>query len=154
MKSTSVPTIVACGMLGATAGWLIDQLVVSRGGRSIVVPFEVAGVCIVFAIIVLAFAWPVRQHVREPREKDIDPLLAARTVALAKTVIVIAGFMAGFGIGLVLYLVARPEIATGYVMQNLIAAIAAGIALSAGIIAEQWCKLPPEDPKDAAPESS
>lgn len=99
------------------------------------------------AVAVLVVAWPVRQWNAGVREDPINPLRAARTVALAKAAALAGAVLTGGWVGYVG--VALPLVAL--TSQPGRAAASAAVVLAslgltvAGLVAERWCMIPPED---------
>ncbi len=98
------------------------------------------------AALVGVMGWTVRQFVRGKRP-GFDPLIAARTVALAKASAYTGALLTGWYAGHVLEVIGRLSHPP---MRDL--ALAAGASAAAGLVmavvglvAERWCEVPPED---------
>lgn len=149
MRRTSPLTLGGVGLAAAVVGFLIQFLLVATGNASIVPPYTFAVTLVVIAIVVVALAWPVRRAVRG--NGRVDPFRAARTAMLAKACSVGGALFGGLSVGLLVHLLTRPVIATEYVWPTLTALVAGGLLLAGGLVAENFCTLPPpEDPKDPA----
>ncbi len=99
------------------------------------------------AFAVLVVAWPIRRWNAGERDRAINPLRAARTVALAKAAALAGAVMTGGWVGFVG--VALPAVTLGS-QPGRVAASAAVVLASvgltvAGLVAERWCMIPPED---------
>lgn len=103
------------------------------------------------ALAVLVVAWPVRRWNAGERDRALNPLRAARTVALAKAAALAGAVLTGGWLGYVG--VALPLVAVSTQPGRTAASAAvvlASIGLTvAGLVAERWCIIPPEDDDDA-----
>lgn len=99
------------------------------------------------AVAVLVVAWPVRRWNAGERDTPLNPLRAARTVALAKAAALAGAVLSGGWLGYVG--VALPLVALTSQPGRTAASAAvvlASIGLTvAGLVAERWCVIPPED---------
>ncbi len=130
------------------------MLVRQAGGAGTASPPYVTVVMIAgLAVAVLVVAWPVRRWNAGEREEALNPLRAARTVALAKAAALAGAMLTGGWSGYVL--VALPLQAV--TAQPGRAVASAGVVLAslglavAGLVAERWCMIPPEDDDDGSP---
>ncbi|MCK2026273.1 DUF3180 family protein [Microbacterium sp. SSW1-47] len=155
MKRTSVGLLAVLALLGGAVGFALDQML-TAGGRATFTPSLLLPVLLVLiAIAALGVAWPVRRSVRSGTR--IDPFRALRAATLARASSLLGAIMAGFGAGLLLFLLTRPidpPVGSTVAMAALIAS--AVVLVVAALIAEQFCTLPkdPDDsePRDRAPE--
>lgn len=155
MKRTSAGRLAVLALLGAAAGFSLDQLL-TAGGRATFTPSLLLPVLLVLiAVAALGVAWPVRRSVRSGTR--IDPFRALRAATLARASSLLGAIMAGFGAGLLIFLLTRPidpPVGSTVAMAALIAS--AVVLVVAALIAEQFCTLPkdPDDsePRDRAPE--
>lgn len=147
MKRTHPSSLVACAVGGVVLGFLGDQLVVSTGGNALVPPLSLPITLIGVAAIVLVLAWPIRRAVTGSSKRHIDPFRAMRIAVLAKASSLAGALVLGLGIGITLFLLTRVVIPNpGTVWLALATAIGAALLLAAGLIAEWFCTLPPDDP--------
>ncbi len=103
--------------------------------------------------LTLVLAWPIRQRLRGKRKQPINALHAGRVSALAKTSSLVGGVMLGLNSGLVTFFVTRSVVpGFGILLPALLAVAASAALLAAGLIAERWCSLPPDDPNAEATE--
>jgi len=105
------------------------------------------------AVAVLVVAWPVRRWNAGERDRPLNPLRAARTVALAKAAALAGAVLTGGWVGYVG--VALPVVALT-TQPGRTAASAAVVLASlgltvAGLVAERWCVIPPEDDDEGGP---
>lgn len=149
MKRTSAGLLVVVALLGAGVGFLVDQ-VLTATGRATFTPSPLLPVLLlVIAVAALALAWPVRRSVRTGVR--IDPFRALRAVTLARASSLFGAIMAGFGGGLLVFLLSRPVAPQVGSTVAMIALIASSVVLVvAALVAEQLCTLP-KDPDDSEP---
>lgn len=98
------------------------------------------------AVVVIAAGLPVRRWVRGKRERRLDPMVATRTLVLAKAAAYGGALLAGWFVGQALVLL--PELVGDRRYRFILAvisAIAAVALAAAGLVVQSWCKLPPED---------
>ena len=152
MRRTSVLRLLVVAALATNLAYLVLRLAESQGATIAAIPVLAALVVLVIAGVVLGFGWSVRQYVRGKRP-GMDPLLAARTVVLAKagawTGALLSGWYAGhlvLGLG-DLEIAARRDLAASAGF-----ALACTVALAVvGRVVERWCVVPPPADDDDAP---
>ena len=146
MKRTHASTVIAFVLAGAVGGYLIYLAIVSAGGNAIVPPLSLPITLAGVAALVVAFAWPIRRAVKGKATKHLDPFRAMRTAVLAKACSLSGSLVLGFGIGITLFLLTRSVVPqAGTIWLALATAIGAALLLAAGLIAEAFCTLPPDD---------
>ncbi len=136
-------------LLGATFAvtTALLQLRLAGGGTTPGAPLVAAVVPAGLAVAVLSAAWPVRRWNAGRRDRVVDPLRAARVLALAKAsafagTVMTGGWLAV--VGLALPLLGIPAQAERALLGGVL--VLASLALSvAGLLAERWCMIPPED---------
>ncbi|WP_336921286.1 DUF3180 domain-containing protein [Aquipuribacter sp. SD81] len=120
----------------------------SAGGGAVATPPAVSAVVLAaLAAAVLVVAWPVRRWNAGERDRALDPLRAARTVALAKSAALAGSVMTGAWTGFAVVAVPLVTIPTQPERVATTAAVllASLALLVAGLVAERWCMIPPED---------
>ncbi|MEI5583879.1 MULTISPECIES: DUF3180 domain-containing protein [unclassified Agromyces] len=149
MKRTHASTLVAFGFVGLAVGYLAELALVSAGRQAVVPPLSLAITLVGVAALVLAFAWPVRQAVRGTAKRRIDPFRAARTAVLAKATSITGALVLGAGLGITAFLLTRsvPPVAST-VWTAVATAAGAALLLAAGLIAEHFCTIPPDEPDE------
>lgn len=150
MKRTHPSSLVVCALAGVVVGYLGDLLLVSTGRSTVVPPLSLPITLIGVAVVVILLAWPVRRAVTGASRHRIDPFRAMRIAVLAKASSLAGALVLGLGIGITLFLVTRavlPSAAT--VWLALATAIGAALLMAAGLVAEWFCTLPPDDDPDA-----
>lgn len=149
MKRTHASTLVAFGFAGLAVGYLGELALVSGGAQAVVPPVSLAITLVGVAALVLAFAWPVRQAVRGTAKRRIDPFRAARTAVLAKASSITGALVLGGGVGIVAFLLTRSVLPPASTVWTAVAtAIGAALLLAAGLVAEYFCTLPPDEPDE------
>ncbi|WP_129660319.1 DUF3180 domain-containing protein [Rothia halotolerans] len=149
MKPLKVRWLVLVGALGLALGAVANS--VWDGGAPLVLPWFSLLVSVFLGAAALVLAWRVRAHIREPRKRRIDPILASRIVVFAQACAVYGALLTGWGLGalaheltLVQYRGATSSLLL--IVLNGAVGLAVGVA---GAVAESWCKRPPEDPGEA-----
>ncbi len=150
MRRTSVPLLLALAVAGGVVVWLLQIGLVSAGQATLVPPGTLVLVLFGIAAILLALGWPIRQFVRgKRRDHRFDPFRAMRTLLFAKASSLMGSLVAGAAIGTLLYLLSRPVPLGGASAWLTIGTLVGAVAVAAsGLVVEQWCRLPPQDPQD------
>ncbi len=131
--------------ISALVGWSASTLAMRGGASPVLVPWTTLIVGIVLGGAVLAAGWTVRQ-VRLGRRR-MDPTRAVRTALLGQASAyagaVLAGAYGGYALTLLRDWSHTPRreaaIAAG------LAALGGAVMLAAGVIAERWCRIGPDD---------
>lgn len=151
MTRTRLSTLVALAVGGGGVGWIAEILLVMTGRPALVPPLTLPTTVVALAVVVLALAWPIRQSVRGDRTRRVDPFRATRVVVLAKASSLSGAVLAGAGAGILAFLVSRPVVAdVGAPWLAAASALGAGVLLTAGLVAEYWCTIPPDDPENGS----
>jgi len=146
--------LVVLAALAAVVGWGVTRLVDAFADRSFPVPWTVPAVMVVLAITVSLWARGTRNRLaRKPGTTPIEPLVAARSAALAmagsRTGAIIAGFYAGVAVAL------APGWDVAYVRERIVISLLAVVASVLTVVASLWlervCRLPPADTDDDEP---
>lgn len=174
MSRTNPLLLVLMALAGGVAAWALEVQLVS-GSAAAFAPSPVFGITLVLiAIAVLAVAWPVRRYTaslhagrkarmradraesgaaereaaeaaeREAAERRVNPFRAVYALALAKASSLAGSIFAGAALGAAAFLVTRTVIGDG-LAAALFAAAAALVLVAAGLVAESWCALPPDE---------
>lgn len=149
--TASRPRVLALlAMLATLLGFVSVRLWESSGGGSLPLPWTAVVAMAAIAVSVLALAWPVRQWNAGRRDRALDPLRAARAAVMAKAASHCGALVSGWYLGQALVLVSdlaveprrdRFVLAVG-------AVLAALVVVAAGLVAEQWCRLPDDRSDD------
>lgn len=140
--------LLAIAAVLAAIGWGVTRLVDAYAGRSLPVPWTAPAVMVVLAIALALWARGTRDRLAgKPGTKRIEPLVAARSAALAmaasRTGAVVGGFYAGVAIAL------APMWDVPYVRERVLVSLAAlggaVLVVLGALWLERICRLPPQD---------
>lgn len=146
MTRTTVSAVVIAVVVGFAGAFLLQTGLAMGGAARIQPPWTVAVSLAVLAVLVVVLAIPIWRATHADERRPIDPFAATRTVLFAKAAVYLGAFVTGVGAAFVLDLVLRPVVADGDLLPRAIALLVAGAALlAAGLVAEQLCRVPPED---------
>ncbi|KQR39468.1 DUF3180 domain-containing protein [Microbacterium sp. Leaf159] len=149
MKRTSVGLLVVLALLAGAAGYVLDHMLTAMGRTTFTPSLLLPVLLLLIAAASLGVAWPVRSSVRQGIR--IDPFRATRAVTLARASSLVGAIMAGFGAGLLVFLLSRPvDPPVGSTVAMLALIGSAIVLVVAALIAEQFCILP-KDPDDSEP---
>ena len=145
------PTRIGPLLLLAAVAFALTTAVLQvrqAGGSATPAPPLVSVVMVAgLAVAVLVVAWPVRRWNAGARDRPLNPLRAARTVALAKAAAlagaVLTGGWTGY-VGVALPLVAVTSQPGRTAAAGAVVLASVGLTV-AGLVAERWCMIPPED---------
>ncbi|MCV2394994.1 DUF3180 domain-containing protein [Actinotalea sp. M2MS4P-6] len=146
MRRTPWPRLVLIAGVVAALSTALLRVLEGRGWIVLGPPVLSTVVTLGIAAVVLAMGWNVRQFVKGKRP-GTDPIVAARTVALATAAAYTGTLLTGWYAGHVLLVVgdlaiaARRDVAIGAG----VALLGAVVLTVAGLVAEHWCEVPPED---------
>ncbi|MFJ2503202.1 MULTISPECIES: DUF3180 domain-containing protein [Microbacterium] len=155
MRRTSAGLLLLLALLAAGGGFLLDHLLTASGRVTFTPSLLLPVLLLLIAAASLGVAWPVRRSVRSGVR--IDPFRALRAATLARASSLLGAIMAGFGAGLLVFLLSRPVDPQVGSTVAMLALVGSAIVLTiAALVAEQFCTLPkdPDDsePRDRAPE--
>ena len=145
MKRTNPIHIVLLLIVSAAAAWLIEMALVSSGRPVAVPPVTLAIALAVIAVAVVLAALPVRRVAQRKPGARVDPITATRVVLLAKAASITGAILAGGALGILAFLLTRPVLGVGSIGPAVLAAVAAVAVLVGGLIAENMCRIPPDD---------
>ena len=146
MKRTQAFPLIALAVGGGVATYLIELLLQSTGAPAALPPYSLSLTLIAVALADILLALPVRRLITGKRKERLSPFYAVRVAVLAKASSHAGALVLGVGLGMVIFLVARPISPSWDLLGRAIAAaVSAAIVMSAGLIAERMCQLPPDD---------
>ena len=149
MKRTRASSLIGLGVAGLVIGFLAELAASSLGAAVFIPPLTLPITLVAVAIVVVAFAIPIRRAVRGHTIRRIDPFQATRIVVLAKACGLSGGLLTGMGVGVVSYLLTRDVLPAGNaILLVALATAGAVLLLVAGLVAELFCTLPPGDDDD------
>lgn len=149
MKRTRLSVLLILALGGGVLTYLLELLLQSSGANVILPPVSLTLTLVPIALAVLLLALPVRRSVTGKRKAPVDPFYALRVAVFAKASSLAGSLMLGAASGILIFLLLRPiqpSVATITLVISEI--VAAALLVTAGLIAEFWCTLPPEDPQD------
>ncbi|WP_243231804.1 DUF3180 family protein [Microbacterium sp. CIAB417] len=152
MKRTSALVLVVLALVGAAAGYGLDHLLTVTGRATFAPSAWLPVLLLLLAAACLGLAWPVRRSVRGASPKRIDPFRALRAATLARASSLLGALLAGFGSGILVFLLSRPvgpQVGSMVAMAALVGS--AVLLVAAALVAEQFCTLP-KDPDDRQPD--
>ncbi|MEY9851906.1 F0F1-type ATP synthase assembly protein I [Leifsonia sp. EB41] len=154
MNRTRPTSLIGLGVLGLVVGFLGELAASGTGIAVFIPPLTLPITLVAVAIIVVAFAIPIRRSVRGRSSRRIDPFQATRIVVLAKACSLSGALLTGAGAGILIYILTRDVLpASNAVLLTSLGTAGAVILLVAGLVAEFFCTLPPDD-KDDDPEAA
>lgn len=148
MKRTGIRDLFVTLVVGVSVGYLLQSVLVSMGGRMVIPPLTFSVTLGVAAVAVLVLAWPIRAAVRGTARTPLNPIVAGRVAMFAKASSLSGGLCTGFAAGLAYFALTRAVPPSGLPVVQFAAGVLAGcVLLVAGLIAERFCTLPPDDPE-------
>jgi uncharacterized membrane protein YbhN (UPF0104 family) len=150
MQPTRIRTLVILAIVGAVFGLLVPALWDRATQRIMPVPWLAALVLFVLAGALLWWTLGVRRRLSgKPGVERLDPLLAARTVALAMAASRTGALVAGFYAGVVLYFLPNVSFSPNRsrVITGAAATLGAVALLAVALWLERICRIP-EPPAD------
>ena len=150
MQRTSSGTLVTWAVIGAVLAPLLDVLLESQGFSLPGLPwFAIIGM-LLLATVLLVLGWPIKKWNDGDRTKEIDHLQAARVAVMAKASALTGSGLVGWYLGNAgYYFLSAPGIRNDLAAGMLFAMIAAATLMIVGLIVENFCALPPQDPPGA-----
>lgn len=136
--------------VGVASGAVLNFLSVSSGGPELSLPALTVVAALILGSLALYFARQVLRFSRvETRKKagSMNPLMAARVAVFAQALALTGALVGGWQVAIVVYQVGLASArATAHPLIESLLALAGGLVmLVAGIVAENWCKVPPGD---------
>ncbi|MDQ3786716.1 MAG: DUF3180 domain-containing protein [Actinomycetota bacterium] len=152
MHFTRARDLAAAGLVAAV---LVHLLVRVLYGQLPAMPTFAGVTLLVLAVIEAALGFSLRTRIRNPREgKPLQPLTAARAVALAKASSLLGAIMLGAWLGLGVYVLPRrAEItaAAADFRSTVVGVICSALLIAAALWLE-WCCRTPRDQDNQPPE--
>jgi len=149
MKRSHATGLLAVLLVGLVIGFLLEIAFAASGTPIIVPPLTLPVTLILLAAVVLSLARQVRQSSRRKAVRRIDPFWAMRVAVLSKATSQAASLLLGTALGIVLYILTRSVVpAVQSLWLAIGTAVGAALMLTAGLVAEHFCTLPPDDDTD------
>lgn len=145
MQPTRVRLLIGIAVVLAAIGWGLVEVVSSWSGRLLPVPWLAAAALWIVAGALAYWTYLVRPRLQgRPDVKPIEPLVAARSAALAMAASRIGALMLGFYAGVAVGMAGRMTTPSG--MAAFWAATAASVGALLLVAAALWlehsCRLP------------
>lgn len=147
MNRTSVAVIVACWLVATIVGLAGNFVLVGTGRVALLPPFTFGISQAVLGLAVLALAWPVRSAAQGKRRVDFRH--AVFVLAMAKAGVLVGSLVGGYTLGAFVFVLTRPVTPAETLVQLALTTLGGLTLMVCSIVAEGWCKLPPEDDERA-----
>ncbi len=146
MTPARVSTAAVLGIAVAVLGWAGLRIWTRSGGTYVPLPWTAVVGTAMLAVAVVAAGLPVRRWMSGRRDRPLDPLVAARTVVLAKAAAYGGALLAGWYAAQALVIL--PDLVgtrrTRFVLAVAATLAAVGVCV-AGFVVQRWCRVPPDD---------
>jgi hypothetical protein len=142
-------TLVALVVLAAAVGWAVVRLMDAFANRTLSVPWTMPLAMSLLALALVLWARGTRNRLAgKPGTTPMDPLVAARSAALAMAASRVGALVAGFYTGVGIALVAGWEVPG--VRDRVLVAIATVVTAALVVLAALWlervCRVKDDDP--------
>lgn len=148
MKRTSPGFIVGSWLIATTVGLVANFTLVGSGQLAWLPPFTFGISQAVLGAAVLAIAWPVRSAAQGKRR--IDFRYAVFVLSIAKAGSIVGSLVGGYTLGAFVFVLTRPVTPGEVVVQLALTALGGAALMVCSIVAEGWCKLPPDEDERAS----
>ena len=146
MKRTGAGVLIVAALIGAAAGFVLDQVLTSTGRPTFTPSVSLPILLVLVGALVLALAIPIRRATRGKGSTIVNPFRALRTAMLAKASSLVGAALGGFGVGLGIFLVTRPaEPSVGSLGAVIATAVCGAALVAAGLVAEHLCTIRKDD---------
>jgi len=158
MTPTRPRVLVALVVLAAAVGWAVVRIMDAFANRTLSVPWTMPVAMTLLAIALALWARGTRNRLAgKPGTTPIDPLVAARSAALAMAASRVGALVAGFYAGVGIALASGWEVAG--VRERIVVAVAtvgsAVLVILAALWLERVCRVKDDDqPRDAEDDDS
>jgi len=149
VKPARATSVILTGVVAGVVGWLILRAWLDNGHEPLPLPWTAVAGTLGLVVAVIAAGLPVRRWQQGRRDHALDPLVAARTVVLAKAAAYGGAVLAGWYAAQALTIL--PDVVGARRTRLLLASLAflAACCVSvAGMVVQHWCRLPPPDDED------
>lgn len=143
MNRTSATSIVLTALIAGVLAWMLEGMLVMSGRAAIVPPYTLGVALGLLGVILLLAAWPVRQAANGKRRVGFRH--ATAVLGFAKASSIVGALLGGAALGALVFFVSRSVVVGDAVLTLVVVAAGALVQLVAGLLAEHWCVLPPDD---------
>lgn len=151
MKRTTAGVIVVLVVVAAVAGYLIELAIVANGGFAFAPPVSLPITLTAIAAVIVALAVPVRRSVTGKKKDRLDPFYAVRVAMLAKASSLTGALLTGLGAGIIVHALSLPILNGDLLGRGIAQTVGAALLLTAGLVAERMCTLPPDKSEPGSP---
>ncbi len=122
----------------------------AQGHELPALPWTAPGVMALMTVAVLVAGIPVRRWTRGTRTTPLDPLVAARTVVLAKAAQYAGSLLSGWYAGQAIALVSTMDVQSrrSMLLRAVVSTLTALAVWSAGWLVERFCRVDRREPPD------
>lgn len=147
MTPTRSRPLMLISLAVAVVSWLALRAWSAQGHELPTLPWTAPGVMGLMAVAVLTAGVPVRRWTRGRRTRPLDPLVAARTVVLAKAAQYAGALMTGWYAGQALTLLSTLDVASrrSMLLRALVSVVTAAGVWVAGWLVERFCRVDRSD---------
>ena len=154
MTPTRVRLLVAMLVVSAAVGWGVATLVDAYADRSLPVPWTAALVMFLLALALALWARGTRARLAHaPGTKPMEPLVAARSAALAMAASRTGAIVAGLYVGVAIAFAPSWDLSAARerIVIALVTVVGAGLVVAAALWLERVCRVPPDASDDEKP---
>lgn len=138
--------LLLCAIIGGGSGLLLQTYRSGVGLAPFAPPFSLAASLAVLALVLVVLARRLKAAISAERTRAVNPFHAVRLLAGAWAGQITGSLFLGFGLGLGSTIITRiAHVQVSVWVPMLSAAVAGGLLIVAGVIAENACRVPPED---------
>lgn len=147
MRTIRPAWLVMITVVAAAAGWIATMLTDRASLATPVLPFSSLITMGLIVVLTLILGLRVRSWRDGNRARELDPILAARTVVLAQACAYAGTVLLGWHLGIFIDQLPTLPLRSDFGILWQIAALIGGGALmvATGLVVERFCKLPPDD---------
>ncbi len=142
MKRTGPGILIVAAVIGAGAGFVLDQILTATGRATFTPAVTLPILLVLLGAVVVALALPIRRATRGKLAAPVNPFWALRIAMLAKASSIVGAVVAGLAGGLALFLLTRPvPPSVGSLGAVIATAVCAAALIAAGLYAEHLCTI-------------
>ena len=139
--------LAGIALAAGVVGWAVNAFLSENGfAAPVLSPAALVAIAVVVAAT-LVLGLRVRRWRNGRRDRQLDPLAAARTVVLAQAISYAGALLLGWHAAVFLALLPLWSLRPGHTptWSALAVGIGGGIMVAVGLTVERFCKLPPDD---------